>query len=378
MKLNVNQVERLLAIRKEGLNYQLATSTCEGFDIKYMLEIADKECLEMWENLRLGEKNFRANKQLNEAIARRNKTMKTENIVKVSPEEGVIMVFATLLKPGDEVIVMEPTMPSLHEIPRAMGCKVIPWKMDPTEWGWELDTGFLKNTISSKTKLLVLNFPNNPTGCAPSTGKLQRIAQIADGVGCWIFSEESFRGMEHDPAGISPRMADIYPRAVSLGSICRIGFSSLRLGWLAAQDKALVSDFLTFKDYTSPYPNPISEILGLIFFRNIQSITLRNKKIIEHNFELAEGYFKGNSEIFEWNPPDAGPTAFPKLNSAYDSDDFCESAMTDAGLVLVPDKMFSVDMNRFRIGFGRRDFPVALVNFSNFVDGYIAKTPRSA
>ena len=168
-------------------------------------------------------------------------------------------------------------------------------------------------------------------------------------------------------------MADIYHRAISLGSVCRVGFSALRLGWLATQDEALISDFMTYKDYTSPNPNPISEILGLIFFRNIQSITLRNKKIIEHNFELAEGYFKGLPDIFEWNPPDAGSTAFPKLDSAYDSDDFCESATKDAGLVLIPDKLFSVDMNRFRIGFGRRDFGASLVKFSNFVDSYIAK-----
>ena len=199
MKLNVNQVERILASRKEELDYQLAESTCESFDVKYLLERADKECLEMWENLRLGEVNFHANKKLREAQARRYKTLKPENIVMVSPGEGVTVALTTLLNPGDEVIVMEPTMPSLREIPRAIGCKVIPWKINPTEWGWKLDTEFLKNAISTKTKLLILNFPNNPTGCAPSMGELQAIAQIADSVGCRIFCEESFRGMEHDP-----------------------------------------------------------------------------------------------------------------------------------------------------------------------------------
>ena len=377
MKLNVNQVERLFASRGEGLDYLLATSTCEGFDINYLLEKADKECLEMWNTLHLGEVNFGVRKKLREAIARRYKAIEPENIVEASPEEGVLIALSTMLSPGDEVIVMEPTMPSLHEIPRAIGCEVIPWTLNPTEWGWKIDTDFLKNTISPKTKLLILNFPNNPTGCMPPIGELQRIAQIADSVGCWIFNEETLRGMEHDPGATTPRMCDIYNRAVSLGSMCRNGFAALGLGWLATQNDTLISDFLAYKDYTSPSTNPMSEVLGLIYFRNIQSITLRNKEIIEHNLHLVEGYFESRKEIFEWTPPDAGSTAFPKMNSAYSSNDLCTHAMKDIGMLLVPDRLYSVNMNRFRIGYGRRDFGVSLVKFSDFVDKYVAQVGKS-
>jgi aspartate/methionine/tyrosine aminotransferase len=317
--------------------------------------------------------NFGVRKKLREAIARRYKAIEPENIVEVSPEEGVFITLNTMLSPGDEVIVMEPIMPSLHEIPRAIGCEVIPWPLNPTEWGWKIDTDFLKNTISSKTKLLILSLPNNPTGCMPPIGELQRIAQIADSVGCWIFNEESLRGMEHDPGATTPRMADIYDRAVSLGSMCRNGLAAVGLGWLATQNKKLVSDLLAYKDYISPCTNPMSEVLGLIYFRNIQTITLRNKKIIEHNLHLAEGYFKSQPGVFEWTPPDAGSTAFPKLDAAYDSNDLCAHAVEDAGIMMVPDRMYSVNMNRYRIGYGRNDFGLSLVKFSDFVDRYKEK-----
>jgi len=370
MKLNANQVERLFAERREDLDYMLATSMCDGFDIKDLLGMADDECLEVWKSLKLGEMNYAVSKKLRETIARRYRKIKPENLVEVSPEEGVLIALNTMLDPGDEVIVMEPVMPQLREIPRAIGCKIIPWRLDPTEWGWKLDIDFLENTISSNTKLIVLNFPNNPTGCLPSEGQLQHIAQIADGVGCRIFCEESLRGVEHDPAGMIPQMADIYDRAVSLSSLRRNGFAALGLGWLATRDAALLLDFHAYKDFTSHCPNPMSEALGLMFFRNIQSITLRNKKIIDHNLKLAEGYFKNCPGLFEWTPPDAGWTAFPKLDARYDSYDFCMSAVEDAKLMLVPDRFYSVNMNRFRIGYGRRDFGASLVKLSDFADRY--------
>jgi aspartate/methionine/tyrosine aminotransferase len=209
-------------------------------------------------------------------------------------------------------------------------------------------------------------------------GELHRIAQIADQFGTWIFSEESFRGMEIDPGAIIPPMADVYNRAVSLGGMSRNGFSAVGLGWLAAQNHTRIADFLAYKDYTSLCPNAMSEVLALIFLRNIQEITLRNRKIIQRNLELATAFFKERPETFEWTPPDAGSTAFPKMASAYNANDFCTRAKKEAGLMIVPDRLFSVNMNRFRIGYGRSNFGVALAKFSDFVDAYVASAAADA
>jgi aspartate/methionine/tyrosine aminotransferase len=330
----------------------------------------------MWERLHLGYPDFRGHPKLREAIARRYRAIGPDDLVEVSPEEGTFIALNTMLDAGDEVIVMEPAMPPLHEIPRAIGCNVVPWRLEATEWGWKLDMDFLSENISSKTKMIILNIPNNPTGYAPVLTELQRIAQIADRAGAWIFSEESFRGMERDPAAIIPPMADVYNRAISLGGISRNGFAAMGVGWLATQNHTAVSNFLSYKDYTSLCPNAMSEILAIIFFRNIQEITLRNRKIIVENIELAEAFFKSRKKWFEWTPPNAGSTAFPKLDPSRKSSDFCNRAMKDAGLMIVPDRLFSVDLNRFRIGYGRRNFGPALAKFSDFTDSYMANAAK--
>jgi aspartate/methionine/tyrosine aminotransferase len=331
----------------------------------------------MWENLRLGYTNFQGHPKLRSAIARRYKTIGPDDVIEASPEEGTFIVLNTMLDAGDEVIVMEPAMPSLHEIPHAIGCDVVPWKLEPTEWGWKLDIDFLSRAINQKTKLIILNIPNNPTGYAPVLTDLQRIAQIADRRGIWIFSEESYRGMERDPGSVIPPMADVYQRAISIGGLSRNGFPGTGVGWIASQSRTVMANFLSYKDYTSLCPNAMSEIVAVIFFRNIQEITLRNRKIILENVDLAEAYFKSHKEWFEWTPPNAGSTAFPKLMTPRRSNEFCDSAMKDAGLMLIPDRVFSVNLNRFRIGFGRKNFGIALAKFSDFVDAHMVKSTDS-
>ena len=85
-----------------------------------------------------------------------------------------------MLDPGDEVIVMQPCLPSLYEIPRALGCEITRWPLEVTTWGWRLDVNFLASHISSKTKLLVMNIPNNPTGYIPVRTEMERILNMAD------------------------------------------------------------------------------------------------------------------------------------------------------------------------------------------------------
>jgi aspartate/methionine/tyrosine aminotransferase len=373
MKLNEFKVERLFVRSDESLNLELSDSTCQGFDMKYLLEIADDECRKMWENLHIGHTDFRGHPKLRAAISRRYKKIGPDNIIETTPEEGTFIVLNSMLDAGDEVIVMQPVMPSLHEIPRAIGCKIIPWKLEATNWGWKLDVEFLNETISPKTKMIIMNVPNNPTGYAPVQTELHRIAQIAEKTGTWVFSEESYRGLERDPGAIISSMADVYHRAVTVGGLTRNGFAGLGVGWIISQNNTVLADALAYKDYISLCPNAVSEILAIIFFRNIQEITLRNRKIIQKNVELAEAYFKNYHKWFEWTPPDAGSTAFPKLLGDRQVSDFCRRCIKDAGLMIIPDMLFSVNLNRFRIGFGRDTFGRGLAKFSNFVDDYMKR-----
>jgi aspartate/methionine/tyrosine aminotransferase len=294
-------------------------------------------------------------------------------VLVVTPEEGLFIAFNVMLDPGDEVIAMKPTLPSMHEIPRAIGCTVIPWELVPTDWGWRLDIDFLSRNINPKTKLITLNIPNNPTGFLPTLADIQRIANIADKTGVCILCEETYRGMEHDPGGDLPSLADIYPRAVALSGVNKIGLAGSRIGWLASQSRSAIAEFFGFKDYITLCPSTPSEILALIALRNFAHLASRNRKIILENVGLAEGFFKSRPEWFNWVVPNGGSTAFPELRYPYKVSDLCDRAAAEASILIISDRIFSVNQNRFRIGFGRRNFGQALAMFSDFMDKYTAR-----
>ncbi len=373
MKLNEFKLERLFARFAKGAKYMLSATSCDSCSMREILDMADAECLKLWEKLDMGYTDYRGHPKLREAIMTRYKTLSADDILEVAPEEGIFIVLNTLLGEGDEVVVMQPTLPSLHEIPKSLGATVIPWTLEATNWGWRLDTDFLARAVTSKTKLIVLNIPNNPTGYVPVLADIQRIAHIADRVGAWVFSEETYRSMEHDPGAELPSVADVYPRAIALGGINKLGLAGSRVGWLASRNRSIIANCLAFKDYTTLCPNAPSEILALIAIRNFRTLLSRTHSIILENLGLAEGYFTSKTDWFQWIAPNGGSTAFPQLNTAFKVGELCDKAMDEDGIMIIPDRIFNMNQNRFRVGFGRKSFSHALAMFSDFMERFAAR-----
>ncbi|MDR0615537.1 MAG: aminotransferase class I/II-fold pyridoxal phosphate-dependent enzyme [Synergistaceae bacterium] len=373
MKLNEFKLERLFSRFRTGVKYVLSPSSCESCTMKEILDLADAECKNLWEKVDLGYNDYRGHVKLREAITKRYRNLGTDDVLVVTPEEGLFIALNVLLDTSDEVVVIHPTLPSMHEIPRAIGCTVIPWMLESTAWGWRLDIDFLSRTISPKTKLIALNIPNNPTGYMPVLADLQRIANIADKIGAWILCEETYRGMEHDPAADLPSMADIYQRTIVLGGVNKIGLAGSRIGWLASQNRSIIAECFGFKDYTTLCPSTPSEILALIAMKNFAYLADRNRRIILENIELAEGFFNSKPEWFNWSAPNGGSTAFPELKYPYKVSELCDKAISEASILIIPDRIFSINQNRFRIGFGRKDFGQALAMFSGFMDSFTAQ-----
>lgn len=373
MKMTEFKLERLFAHYGPKAKHLLSATACESCSMNEVLEMADDECKKLWENLDLGYTDYRGHLKLREAITERYKTLGPDDILEVIPEEGIYILMNVMLDEGDEVIAIQPTLPSLHEIPRALGCTVIPWQLEMTDWGWRLDMDFLARTISSKTKMIILNIPNNPTGYVPVLTDLMRVASFAEKFGVWIFSEETYRGMEHDPGAELPSVVDLSPRAVALGGINKLGLAGSRVGWLASQNRSIIAKCLAYKDYTSLCPSASSEILALIAMRNFRTLIARSHKIILENLDLAQGFFASKPEWFQWTEPNGGSTAFPKLLSPFKVSELCDKAMEDAQILIVPDRAFGISQNRFRLGFGKRDFGHALADFMDFMEKYTAQ-----
>ncbi len=371
MEIRPFKLERLFAQYEFKVKYLLSPSDCESLSQAELLQMANSDSLELWNNLKLGYTESAGHPLLRLEVSRLYNSIAPEDVVIAVPEEAIYIAMHTLLAPGDHVIAVSPAYQSLHEIALSLHCQVTPWKLLPRAGSWQLDLNMLETSINDHTRLLILNFPHNPTGYMLARSDLERIITLARRRNLYIFSDEMYRLLEYDPSIRLPAMCDVYEKGISLSGLSKsFALPGLRLGWLATPDKGLVDRWLAFKDYTTICSSAPSEILGMIALQAKDRITHRNLEIIQTNLRLAQHFFEANKAWFEWLPPQAGSVAFPSLKGEMGVEPFCQGILDHKGVMIVPGSIFDYPGNHFRIGLGRLNFGEAL----NELGDFLAKT----
>jgi len=358
MKVRDFLLERYFAKYEFTTEHMLSASDCEALSVTELLQGADGEVMDLWNGLRLSYTESRGHPLLLREIAERE-SMPPENVLVMNPEEGVFLTLNALLDASDHVIVLSPCYQSLYEIPKSIGCEVTRWYLKKEGGEWRLDLRFLEESIRENTRLLVVNFPHNPTGFTPSREQMDEIAELSARHGFFVFSDEMYRGLELSTATL-PSASSYIRRSASLGGLSKAcGLPGLRIGWVSSHDSWLLNRIATLKDYTSICASAPSEILAIAALRRYDELTGRCRGIVRGNLELARTFFKERDGLFEWYEPSGGSTAFPRLLGE-PARDFCDRAVAEHGLLILPDSVFDVDWNHFRIGLGRSSFPEAL------------------
>ena len=366
------KLERYFDRYEFNLPFLLSPSDCESLSQSELLGMAHSRELALWEALSLGYTEASGHPLLRKAIADLYTTVTPDHVLVLAPEEGIFIAMHTLLSPGDEVICISPAYQSLHEIARSIGCQVIPWRLTPGPQSWSLDLNQLIHLISKKTRLLVVNFPHNPTGYMLSKTDQDAIVSLARAHQLYIFSDEMYRLLEYDESIRLPALSDVYERGISLSGISKnLAMPGLRIGWLVTQDKDLRDRWITFKDYTTICSSAPSEVLALIGLNAKEQILNRNLEIIRHNLAVAGQFFNAYGQEFHWLPPQAGSVAFPVWTGPGTVEDLCQNLITQQGVMVVPGSLFDFPGGYFRLGLGRRNFPEALEQVTRYLAKYL-------
>jgi aspartate/methionine/tyrosine aminotransferase len=338
-----------------------------------LIKSADPKVLTMWENLTLGYTESQGHLLLREEIAGLYQSVQPREILTIVPQEGIFIAMNAILNKGDHIIVTTPTYQSLYEIANSLDCTVTQWPLAVNNGRWALDIDVLTNAITEKTKLVIVNFPNNPTGYLPSKTLFKELLTLVESKGIYLFSDEMYQLLEHDETNRLPSVADVYRKGISLFGFSKsFGLPGLRLGWLVTKDQKLMKAFEMVKDYTTICSSAPSEILGIMALKNKKSIVSRNQEIVKENLAISESFFKKHAHLFEWIEPDAGSIAFPRLKSSIPVMDFCEAIIKEKSIMIVPGNIFDFPGNHFRIGYGRNHLQVIY----NELDDYINETAR--
>lgn len=362
--MNPFKLERYFEKWEFQTPYLLCSSDNETLPLKDLLAMADAESLHLWENMNLGYTHVTGHPQLKKEIAGLYRGSGVCTFAGAG--EGIYVALSLLVNKGDHVIVPYPCYQSLVDLPRGRGAEVSVYPIRETVEGWRLDLEDLLRVLRPNTRLIILNFPHNPTSAHIDKETLEQIIACARRSNSYIFSDEVYRFSEH--AGPStPPAADLYDKAISLGVMSKaFGLAGLRVGWLATQDQEILEQCMNFKCFMSLCNSAPSEILALMALRAKKQIMKRNLEIIRSNLDILDTFFAANADLFSWKRPQAGSTAFPKLLSQQTIEDFSRK-LIGKGVLLLPGTVYDYPGNYFRLGFGRKNLPIAL----DHVDRYL-------
>lgn len=100
--------------------------------------------------------------------------------------------------------------------------------------------------------------------------------------------------------------------------------------------------------------------------RNRQKLVERNLGIIKANLTVMDEFFAHHSSLFTWIRPQAGSMGFPKLLKG-DVEEFCDTLVKKAGVLLLPGTMYDDTENHFRVGLGRKNLPQAIERLEKYL-----------
>ena len=340
------KLERWFALHEFSAPHQLCNSDCEALTLAELLEFAregdDQKSLAMWEDLSLGYTESQGHPELLAEIASMYSTVTVEEVLCVVPEEGILIAMTCLLEAGDHVVCVAPCYQSLYEVARGAGCELSFWRPRELDGRVFFDPAELRALIRTNTKLVVINFPHNPTGAQPDAAEQADIVQACADVSAFLFSDEMYRGLKFaDGAQPLPSAVDLYDRAICLSGMSKTySLPGLRVGWLASHCVAEMCSFQQHKDWTTICGSAPSEVLALMGLRARDRIANRNRSLLKQNAALLRAFFQEHSDIFSWSEPTAGSVAFPALvGPGMDGAAalaYCEKLVDEYGILVLP------------------------------------------
>jgi N-succinyldiaminopimelate aminotransferase len=282
----------------------------------------------------------------------------TEVLVTAGATEAVAAAMLALLEPGDEVIALEPYYDSYAACIAMAGARRVPVTLRAPHFRPDLDA--IRDAITRRTRLILLNSPHNPTGMVASRAELTAIAELAIRHDLLVVTDEVYEHLvfagEHIPIATLPGMRE---RTVTISSGGKtFSFTGWKIGWVTGTPELVTAvrtakQFLTFVN-GGPFQYAIAAGLGLpdAFYAGLATDLHRKRDL------LATGLRAAGFEVFV---PDGTYFITTDIRTLGESDglEFCRSLPRRCGVVAVPNVVFydnrAAGQTQVRFAFCKRD-----------------------
>ncbi len=324
----------------EKIKFNLSESSVPDFILgKLNLDLSD---------LVLSYTDHLGNPRLRQYIA---EEVNPDHVLITTGSAGALFIITTsLLKPSDHVVLLHPNYVANIETPRAIGAQVDYLRLS-FEDQFKLDLEKLRELIKTKTRLISLTYPHNPTGTMITKSELNEIISLIESKGIYLLLDETYREMTSDPL---PSAASLSENVISVSSFSKAyGLPGIRLGWLISQNAELMEKFLAGKELIFICNSVVDEEIAAHFLARKKEFLSKVHTHVNMNQEILTKWMV-NSNYIEWVKPSGGVICFPKIKPSIniDIDRFYETLKMKYKTFVAPGHWFEVDKRFMRIGYG--------------------------
>jgi len=264
---------------------------------------------------------------------------KDEIIVTVGGSEGIDLALRALVGPGDEVLVQQPCFVSYK--PCVEFCGATPVIIETKEENqFKLTAKGIEEKITSHTKLLIMSFPNNPTGAIMTKEELEPIAEVIKKHDLLVISDEIYSeltyGCSHTSIASLPEMRD---RTIVINGFSKaFAMTGWRMGYTCAH-RDITGAMFKIHQYAIMCSPTTSQYAAIEALRSCDDeVEMMNREYNNRRRLIIDGLRNAGLKCFE---PLGAFYAFPSIKeTGLSSEDFCEKLLMEEKLAVVPGNAF--------------------------------------
>lgn len=367
MQIETFELERWQSVWENRIELNIAESGVDPLSVRELLEdSADVECIL---DARLGYAQTNGSEELRARIAGLYPSVATKNVlVTCGGAEANYVATWALVERGDEVVFMQPNYMQVGLLAKGFGATVKPWWLRE-ELNWAPDANELEKLVTSRTKIIAVCNPSNPTGAFLSQETMSAVCAAASRVGAWILADEVYRGAEFD-GKTTPTFWGQYERVLCNAGLSKAyGLPGLRTGWVVAPAE-MAEKLWGYHDYTSIGPTMLTDRIASLALepRRHAGLLERTRRIVRENYPVVGEWLKRHADTFSHVPPRAGAIAWIGLLKKWNSRQVAEELRAKKDVLIVPGDQFAMP-GYIRIGFGegREKLKKALERFDEWI-----------
>lgn len=264
----------------------------------------------------------------------------TQLLITVGGSEAIDLCIRSLICNGDEVLIPEPSFVCYSPITRLAGGVPVPI-VTKAENNFKLTAEELKAAITPKTRILVLPFPNNPTGAIMSEEDLCEIAEVLRGTNIIVLSDEIYAELTYgDKKHFSiAQIPDMYERTVLVSGFSKAyAMTGWRLGY-ACGHPDLIKAMTKVHQFAIMSAPTTAQYAAIEALRNgDDDIEMMKNEYDMRRRVIVQGFNDMGLECFE---PKGAFYAFPSIKSTgLTSNDFCERCLREKKVAVIPGTAF--------------------------------------